>query len=68
MLFYMCIGNHSLLHIDFDFVELRFASVLRLPRPHLALPKRLREGAEGSEENQFTPLGEGVNKLIFKRF
>jgi hypothetical protein len=24
-------------------------------------------GPEGSEENQFTPLGEGVNKLIFKR-
>jgi hypothetical protein len=22
----------------------------------------------GSEENQFTPLGAGVNKLIFKRF
>jgi hypothetical protein len=22
----------------------------------------------GSEENQFTPLGDGVNKLIFKRF
>jgi len=21
----------------------------------------------GSEENQFTPLGDGVNKLIFKR-
>jgi len=24
-------------------------------------------GPKGSEENQFTPLGEGVNKLIFKR-
>jgi hypothetical protein len=23
---------------------------------------------KGSEENQFTPLGVGVNKLIFKRF
>jgi len=23
---------------------------------------------EGSEENQFTPLGDGVNKLIFERF
>jgi hypothetical protein len=23
---------------------------------------------KGSEENQFTPLGAGVNKLIFKRF
>ena len=22
---------------------------------------------KGSEENQFTPLGAGVNKLIFKR-
>jgi hypothetical protein len=22
----------------------------------------------GSEENQFTPLGDGVNKLIFNRF
>jgi hypothetical protein len=22
---------------------------------------------KGSEENQFTPLGDGVNKLIFKR-
>jgi hypothetical protein len=29
---------------------------LRLPRPM------------GSEENQFTPLGNGVNKLIFKLF
>jgi len=35
--------------IDFDFVELRFAPVLRLLRPHLALPKRLREGEVGSE-------------------
>ena len=25
-------------------------------------------GPKGSEENQFTPLGDGVNKLIFKRF
>jgi hypothetical protein len=25
-------------------------------------------GPMGSEENQFTPLGDGVNKLIFKRF
>jgi len=25
-------------------------------------------GPTGSEENQFTPLGVGVNKLIFKRF
>jgi hypothetical protein len=23
---------------------------------------------KGSEENQFTPLGDGVNKLIFKRY
>jgi len=25
-------------------------------------------GPMGSEENQFTPLGVGVNKLIFKQF
>jgi len=25
-------------------------------------------GPRGSEENQFTPLGVGVNKLIFKPF
>ncbi|HAM09218.1 MAG: hypothetical protein A2X05_05515 [Bacteroidetes bacterium GWE2_41_25] len=25
-------------------------------------------GPKGSEENQFTPPGDGVNKLIFKRF
>jgi len=25
-------------------------------------------GPKGSEENQFTPLGDGVNKFIFKRF
>jgi hypothetical protein len=24
-------------------------------------------GPKGSEENQFTPPGDGVNKLIFKR-
>jgi hypothetical protein len=24
-------------------------------------------GPKGSEENQFTPLGDGVNKLIFKQ-
>jgi hypothetical protein len=24
-------------------------------------------GPKGSEENQFTSLGDGVNKLIFKR-
>jgi hypothetical protein len=23
---------------------------------------------KGSEENQFTPLGDGVNKLIFEQF
>jgi hypothetical protein len=23
---------------------------------------------KGSEENQFTPLGDGVNKLIFERY
>jgi len=28
----------------------------------------LHPGPKGSEENQFTPLGDGVNKLIFKRF
>jgi hypothetical protein len=28
------IGNHAYTLIDFDFVELRFAPVLRLPRPH----------------------------------
>jgi hypothetical protein len=77
----MSIGNQYEF-IDFDFVELLpfGSSVLRLPRPHLALPKRLREGEVGSEEpnqlcwrarrsqNQFTPLGAGVNKLIFKLF
>jgi hypothetical protein len=39
---------------------------LRLPRPHFASLK-LRESEDGSEENQFTPHGAGVNKLIFKR-
>jgi hypothetical protein len=36
------------------------------PIDFLRLP-RSRQLA-GSEENQFTPLGAGVNKLIFKRF
>jgi hypothetical protein len=35
---------------------------LRLPRP-----QGLPAGRQGSEENQFTPPGDGVNKLIFKR-
>ena len=30
----MSIGNYAHKFIDFDFVELRFAPVLRLPRPH----------------------------------
>jgi hypothetical protein len=30
---YIIIRNHIPKFIDFDFVELRFASVLRLPRP-----------------------------------
>ena len=34
----MSIGNQAYKSIDFDFVELRFASVLRLPRPHGLLP------------------------------
>jgi hypothetical protein len=59
--------NQAYKFIDFDFVDLRFAPVLRLPRLHFASLK-LRESEEGSEENQFTPLGEGVKKLIFKRF
>ncbi len=52
---------------------------LRSPRPKFASLK-LRKSEEGSEEpsrqrrgarqsqNQFTPPGDGVNKLIFKRF
>jgi hypothetical protein len=39
--------------------DYKFSDFLRL--------LRLNELAE-SEENQFTPLGAGVNKLIFKRF
>ncbi|MFZ0281842.1 MAG: hypothetical protein WAL29_09345 [Bacteroidales bacterium] len=50
--FLMTIGNQAYEFIDFDFVELRFAPVLRLPRPHLAPLKRLREGEVGSEENK----------------
>ena len=51
----MSVRNHTKKFIDFDFVELRGVypaqpPVLRLPRPHLASPKRLREGEEGSEE------------------
>jgi hypothetical protein len=49
----MTIGNQAYPLIDF----------LRLPRP-----QGLPAGRQGSEENQFTPLGAGVNKLIFKRF
>jgi hypothetical protein len=30
----MTIGYHAKGSIDFDFVELRFTPVLRLPRPH----------------------------------
>jgi hypothetical protein len=30
----LSLWNHEYNFIDFDFVELRFASVLRLPRPH----------------------------------
>ena len=29
----MSIWNHTYNYIDFDFIELRFAPVLRLPRP-----------------------------------
>jgi hypothetical protein len=45
----MSIRNHVYKFIDFDFVELRFAPVLRLPRPHFASLKQ-RESEEGSEE------------------
>jgi hypothetical protein len=49
----MSVGNNAQKFNDFDFVELHFTPVLRLPRP---------------QENQFTTLGVEVNKLIFTRF
>jgi hypothetical protein len=59
----MCIWNHAYALIDFDFVELSFASVLRLPRPHLASLK-LRESEEGSEEpNQVFLVELGAAKI-----
>jgi len=59
----MSVSNFVQNPIDFDFVELRFASVLRLP-----LLRRLAESEEPNpacgwarrSQNQFTPLGDGV--------
>ena len=53
----MSILNHAYALIDF----------LRLPRPQ---GERRTEHAVRARrsQNQFTPLGAGVNKLIFKRF
>jgi hypothetical protein len=48
----MNINTHQQTLIDF----------LRLTRP-----QGLPAGRQGSEENQFTPLGDGVDKLISKR-
>ena len=49
--------NHAYTLIDF----------LRLPRPHGE--RRTEHGVRARRsQNQFTPLGAGVNKLIFKRF
>jgi hypothetical protein len=45
-----------MLEIDFDFVELLDSLSWFFVYP----------GPKGSEENQFTPLGDGVNKLIFE--
>ena len=77
MYFYYCrllkamsISNHACKFIDFDFVELlRFASsVLRLPRPQGERRTEHTFVRARRSQNQFTPLGVGVDKLIFKRF
>jgi len=51
----MSIVNHAYRSIDFDFVELRFAPVLRLPRP---LGER-RTGSNFADE-----LGAAKNNLL----
>ena len=47
----MSIGNHTPKFIYFDFVELRFAAVLRLPRPHWGAKKRVPEDELGAAKS-----------------
>jgi len=53
----MLIGNHRYKSIDF----------LRSPRHHIDRRTDPACGGARRSQNQFTPLGDGVNKLIFKR-
>ena len=66
----MNIINHALIPIDFDFVEL-LASLRRFfvyPGPKGSEePSPDLSGRARRSQNQFTPLGAGVNLLIFKR-
>jgi len=57
----MSIWDHTYNFIDFECVELSFGSTFT-PSPWGA-KNRAQHG-----QNQFTPLGVGVNKLIFNRF
>jgi zona occludens toxin (predicted ATPase) len=56
-LFNIRIWNHAYQSIDF----------LRLPRPQ-GERRTEHEVRARRSQNQFTPIGVGVNKLIFKRF
>jgi hypothetical protein len=65
--------DYGNLSIDFGFAELRFASVLRLPRlrqlaesEEPTIPRKSGEELDEVKIN-LLPLGIGVNKLIFKR-
>jgi hypothetical protein len=64
----MNVRNHKNKPIDFGFAE--FAS--KLARFFAPLGAGVNEEPERSgarrSQNQFTPLGVGVDKLIFKRF
>jgi hypothetical protein len=67
-MFRVSISNYVYKLIDFDFVGLCFAPVLRLPQPQGERrtddPEEIGRGARRSQ-NQFTLPGVGVNKLIF---
>jgi hypothetical protein len=56
----LSLWNHEYNFIDFDFVELRFASVLRLPRPHgeRRTEPRLR-GSSAQPKSIYSPWGWG---------
>jgi hypothetical protein len=60
-------NNKNIILYEDQKLSTELIDFLRLPRPHGERRTEHKVRARRSQ-NQFTPFGDGVNKLIFKRF